>query len=215
MRTPSPPQATNATPTRVKMSAITFARVNDSLKTIRAMTATQAGAVYIAQHDGPRNLVTASRFSDKPRIWLLDPSTGERLEPYATEKYIPALLRAARKHAAGGQTAAAGAPQASSAASAEDVVMQQDAVKRLQFWWKVASAKDRKAFKDWLDKGAPEDAGGQDDAAAARQASSTASAEDVVMQQDALKRLQFWWKIAGEEDRSTFKDWLDKGALTE
>lgn len=176
----------------------------------------RAGAEYIAQHDGPKNLVLASRFSDMPRIWLVEPATGQRLEPYATEKYIPVVLRAMRKYAASGQTAAAGAPQASSAASAEDVVMQQDALKRLQFWWKIAGKKDKKAFSDWLAQGAPTEAGGKDAAAmSAQQASSTASAEDVVMQQDALERLQFWWKIAGEKDRSAFKAWLDKGAPTE
>ena len=176
----------------------------------------QAGDVYLLQHDGPKNLVTASRFSDKPRIWLLDPGTGRRLQPYATEKYIPALLRAMRKYEAGNQAAAAAAPQVSPAASAEDVVMQQDALKRLQFWWKIASAKDRKAFKDWLGKGAPTEAGGKDAADMnTRQASSTTSAEEVVMQQDALRRLQFWWKLADEKDRTAFKDWLDKEAPTE
>ena len=178
----------------------------------------EAGATYMLKHNGPRDLVTASRFSDMPKIWLIESASGRRLEPYATAKYVPALLRAIRKSGAGDQaTTTVSEPQVSSIPSStrhED--MQRDALKRLTFWWKVAGKKDREAFKQWLAAGAPTEVTGKDAHAMKRQQpSSTALAEDVVMQQDALERLKFWWGVAKETDQQAFKNWLDKGAPSE
>lgn len=115
-----------------------------------------AGTTMMLKHDGPRDLVTASRFSDMPTIWLFDPDTDQRIQPYAIEKYVPALFRA--MHLSTSDTKIArtmSAEQSSSMAVAEDMVMQQDALQRLQFWWKMAGEQDRKAFKAWLAKNAP------------------------------------------------------------
>lgn len=37
---------------------------------------------------------------------------------------------------------------------------------------------------------------------------NAAAAEDMLLRQDALERLKFWWKLAPVEDRAAFKEWM-------
>lgn len=164
----------------------------------------KAGAVYLLEHDGPTRDQQVGDFIERPNIWLVDPETGQRIEPYAREKYGSAIVRFFRRPDASDTASAADAgkqPSAGtmgSASQAEDIVMQQDALERLKFWWKEAGADVRQAFREWIGTESPST--GTTDPAS--------QTEDIVMQQDDVKRLQFWWKMADEKDRKAFREWM-------
>ena len=121
----------------------------------------KAGAAYLLKHDGPADTEQVDDFRKLPNIWLVDPETGRRIEPYAREKYGAPVVRMFRKSALSDTASAADArkqPSAGtmgSALQAEDIVMQQDALKRLKFWWKMADERDRKAFREWMGTESP------------------------------------------------------------
>lgn len=168
----------------------------------------ERGARYQLAHDGPRDVTTASGHWDKPRIWLVDTAAGRRIDAYRTEKHIPAVVRAFDSGATD--------DDAQAALSSEDALMRQDALKRLKFWWKLAGAQDRTMFGNWLGQGAPPDDGRPvSSAGTAPPLPPSASAEERVMQQDALKHLKLWWKLASADDRTAFRAWLDRGAPAE
>ncbi len=165
---------------------------------------TRAGAAYLLKHDGPTRDQPVDDFTKLPNIWLVDPETGRRIEPTAMEKYGAPIVRMFRKSVMSDTTPAADAgrqpPEGTvgSASQAEDLVMQQDALKRLKFWWKAAGKDERQAFREGVGTESP----------SAGKVGSASQAKDIVMQQDNVKRLQFWWKMADENDRKAFREWM-------
>ena len=47
----------------------------------------KAGAVYLLEHDGPTRGQPFDELTKRPNLWLVDPETGRRIEPYVREKY--------------------------------------------------------------------------------------------------------------------------------
>lgn len=96
----------------------------------------------------PRDLAAAQGFADDPRIWLEDAGTGERIEPIDIVAHGGLLGMMT-----GGEPEAPAAPPASapdSTAAAESALLEQDALERLKFWWKLAEKDERAAFEQWV-----------------------------------------------------------------
>jgi len=98
----------------------------------------------------PQSLLEAERFVEDPRIWVEDRSSGARIEPV---DIVPrgSAVTVGGPVADGPEYPAVGSTRGSDAATAaEDELLRRDALERLKFWWKLAPAEARGAFRQWL-----------------------------------------------------------------
>lgn len=96
-------------------------------------------------YPAPLSLLDAQRFVEDPRIWVEDRSSGARIEPVAIVPRGSAITVGGPEYPAVGSTRGFGA-----ATAAEDELLRRDALERLKFWWKLAPAEARGAFRQWL-----------------------------------------------------------------
>ena len=130
-----------------------------------------AGRTYVFKHNGPEDLVAAdfTRLGDI-RIWIEQLETGQTVQAENVTTYGSAVTRAILPSTYG-QDVSSGvqvtavqqtppatvaakqnpAQRATSALTAEQIISRQDAVDRLQFWWKLADEKQRTDFKAWIE----------------------------------------------------------------
>jgi uncharacterized protein YccT (UPF0319 family) len=108
--------------------------------------------LYRAGYPEPANRRAALKLAQDLRVWIDGPD-GTRVASQQIAAHGSPLSRLIRSN--GGESAAgaavAGAPAVDSVDQAEALLADQDALQRLQLWWKLASDEQRKAFRQWID----------------------------------------------------------------
>lgn len=150
---------------------------------------TVAGTQYEFKHNGPNNLARANLDNSVSDITVWLSLTGSEQKIQATRRvaygsYLNRTIGIVDKVETQGSSVIA-------------TTAQQDPLKKLQYWWKMADDKKRQFFKEWLI------ARSVDGKAVSVENKSTTNSPD-----DPLEKLKHWWKMADDKQRKSFKDWV-------
>lgn len=123
----------------------------------------EAGKVYELTYPRPENEDQAFAMSQEFSANLVDRQTGEKTASYAIDSADTAMLAFSKQTPASGPSAATSPAQGSAASSTPvtgalpdaDQAAREDAVKRLKFWWLMASEAERKEFQKWMQQDMP------------------------------------------------------------
>ncbi len=113
----------------------------------------EAGKVYELTYKKPKDEEEAFAFSNDFKATLIDRTSGQKTASFKIKNLEAALLaRNTQQNNGAAQTVAAPKTQAMPTA---DQAVNEDPVKRLKFWWLMASEKERKAFREWMNSVPP------------------------------------------------------------
>jgi len=123
----------------------------------------EAGKIYELSYPRPEDEDQAFAMSQQFSANLVDRQTGEKTASYAIENANTAMLAFSKQTPVSGTSAASSpaqgrAPSSTPATGAlpdADQAAREDALKRLKFWWLMASEAEREEFRKWMQQDMP------------------------------------------------------------
>lgn len=112
-----------------------------------------AGKTYQLRYKVPHDTDEAYDFETSFHASLVDQGTGQQYSSYEIQNLNAALI--AKKIGENTATTTAASPTATTSAASQtglsaDAAVKADPVKRLKFWWLMASPQQRQAFTQWM-----------------------------------------------------------------
>ncbi len=103
-----------------------------------------ADRVYKVDFNEPRNYAAAKKMADNPSFWIIDPISNRKINSRISVPYKQFSLSDFAASSAKPQ------PLGSSTMDAESQISNQNALERLQLWWKLADKPQQQLFLDWV-----------------------------------------------------------------
>lgn len=112
----------------------------------------KAGQVYELRYDKPESEDEAFTMASDFQATLVERDSGRRIAATPSDEYPSGITNA---EAVVPNTPATTPAQTSSSLPSADQATNEDAVKRLKFWWLMADEKEREEFRKWMQQNMP------------------------------------------------------------
>lgn len=112
----------------------------------------KAGQVYELRYDKPESEDEAFTMASDFQATLVERGSGRRIAATPSDEYPSGITNA---EAVVPNTPATTPAQTSGSLPSADQATNEDAVKRLKFWWLMADEKEREEFRKWMQQNMP------------------------------------------------------------